>query len=135
MHEIGLEDFSVVSLDHSWTPGADFGGEGKVSLTATNSQGRIMYFAIVTSTGKAEVLEALRDIGQRPGVKGKTWLVCLDNVAHSGDSEFTREIIKVSGAAGVIQDYFHTTQKITSVLNNAHPDYASGEVFGYLLVP
>lgn len=133
MHSIGLEDHSVLSLDHSFTPGADFGGGGKVSLTLTSSQGKILYFAIVESTGKAEILEALSDIGQRPGVVGKRFILCVDNMPHSGDTEYLRQMMTVSGAIAVIQDIFHVFKTLSSPLNNTHPDYKSGEVLVHRL--
>jgi len=129
MYSLGIDDNSVLALDHSYTPGSDFGGDGKVSLTVTSSQGKILHFQIVESTGKADILQALKDIGQRPNVSGKIFIITIDNLAHSGDTEYVREMLSVSGAVAVVQDHFHVTQTLTSPLNNTHVDFKSGEVF------
>ena len=128
MYSLGIDDYSVLALDHSYTPGSDFGGDGKVSLTITSSQGKILHFQIVESTGKAEILSALKDIGQRPNIRGKIFIITIDNLAHSADTEYTREMLSVSGAIAVVQDHFHVTQTLTSPLNNTHFDFKSGEV-------
>jgi hypothetical protein len=128
MYSLGIDDYCVLAIDHSYTPGSDFGGDGKVSLTITSNQGKILHFQIVESTGKVEILSALKDIGKRPNVRGKIFIITIDNLAHSADTEYVREMLSVSGALAVVQDHFHVTQTLTSPLNNTHFDFKSGEV-------
>ncbi len=129
IYNVGVKEDGVVACDHSHTPAGDFSGDANsVSLTFTNDEGQILHFEIVPGTGNEAILNAAESIGQRPNVRGTKFVVSIDNMTHSGDTAFLRELMRRSGAVAVLQDLFHVYKKITSHLLNTHPDFKNGKV-------
>ena len=116
----------VLSIDHCFDLGSDFGG--KWSLTCCNSIKQVLSMIIVDSTSWDHILRMLTEIGQRPKVRGRRFLLLLDNLPHSGWSDQVEKLVQASGAEGAVQDLFHVYKSADEGLNNTHVYYKSGQV-------
>jgi hypothetical protein len=115
-----------IAGDHCAHIGHDF--DQKWSMTFTNEDKRIMSFEIVGNTSIEFMCARLEEIRERPSVKGRRYVLTVDNMPHNLDAPSVRRLLQASGAEALLQDRFHVVQRIKSILNNTHEAFIDGTV-------
>lgn len=115
-----------IAGDHCKHIGSDFKQEW--SLTFTNDDKLIMDLTIVPNTSTEIMCEQLRQIRDRPSVKGRNYVLTVDNMPHNIVAPTVRLLLEASGAVALLQDRFHVVKLIKSVLKNTHPAFTDGTV-------